>query len=157
MSQHHQTLMRIFWNPSNDVGFSRHHGAAHANTSEADSRDRASLGSPSDRGVLMSDELAHREARLADIASLGGEAALDGLLQRFASHLTALLAQTGWPGSEIHRVVGLAGMLGFAEVEAAWRAIEDSPPGPPEAQSAARETAEAAIAYVARRASTSRH
>jgi hypothetical protein len=94
------------------------------------------------------DSLSQRESRLADIASLGGEAALSGLLSRFAGQLEDLLKQSEWSGADIHRVVGLSGMLGFGVVEETWRRIEDDEHPTSEAKDAARAAAAEAIAYV---------
>lgn len=93
-------------------------------------------------------------ARLADIASLGGEAALTGILGRFSDHLAAVLDSAEWPEAEAHRVVGLAGMLGFSEVEQAWRRIENEASSTAEARDEARHTAQAAMAFIARRLSS---
>lgn len=94
-----------------------------------------------------------RDARLADIASLGGEVALDGLLRRFAAQLAAQIEQPQWSADDAHRIVGLAGLLGFTQVEAAWRRIEGGEAPILPNQAAARDAALAAMAFIARRPS----
>ncbi len=73
----------------------------------------------------------HLVARLKDMSDLSGPAALDGVLERFAQTLQDMIGPDGalapCDSAQAHRVVGLAGLLGFRQLERVFRRIEDDP------------------------------
>ncbi len=88
-------------------------------------------------------------ARLDDLVGLGGRDKINNMLSRFADQLDNILQRPRieWSTAGIHRMIGLAGILGFAHVERTWRPIEDGAPTGGQLD-AARAAAEAAIAFV---------
>jgi hypothetical protein len=71
--------------------------------------------------------VAHLKTRLEDLVRLGGREAVEGMLARFSEQLQALPVARGAAkddGDEVHRLIGLAAILGFSEVERALRRIE---------------------------------
>ncbi len=66
-------------------------------------------------------------ARLADLRIVGGEALAVRLTQNFQGHLEGLLSEPRWTKQQIHRALGLAGMLGFGRLEQALRRLDDAP------------------------------
>jgi len=88
--------------------------------------------------------------RLDELIALGGEEKIAAMLRRFSDQLGSFLAldpTQNWPVASVHRMVGLAAILGFSQVEATWRKLETA-----EAQATdrflARQAAEAAISFV---------
>jgi HPt (histidine-containing phosphotransfer) domain-containing protein len=67
-------------------------------------------------------------ARLHDLEVVGGRALADRLLVSFLREVETLAAETdpaaAWPLTA-HRTVGMAGMLGFADLAEAFTQIED--------------------------------
>ncbi|MGJ3629404.1 hypothetical protein AB5I41_25810 [Sphingomonas sp. MMS24-JH45] len=87
---------------------------------------------------------------LADLARLEvafGHAEVTALLQRLRDQLNRALE--GWGGGDAHRLSGIAGMLGFADLATAWRAVDQC--GGVEADRRARIETRRAIAAIAKR------
>ena len=71
-------------------------------------------------------EDAEVDLRLADLRVVGGEALVHRILQRFEHHLADALVGGAplWTAAFAHRTAGLAGMMGYARLAAACRALE---------------------------------
>ena len=106
-------------------------------------------GSP-DGSLGSAESVANLKSRLEDLAALGGRAKVTSMLKRLCDQLQGFLqtpVDQDWPPAEVHRMVGLAAMLGFSQVEASWRRVEaQTPQG--DSRPAARAAASAAICFV---------
>ncbi len=78
-----------------------------------------------------------------------GAAEIDPLLMRLRHHLVAATAMPGTdPAGDAHRIAGIAGMLGFDGLGAAWLAVSHREPG---AQADARIATRRALLVLSRR------
>ncbi len=95
-------------------------------------------------------DISYLNQRLEGLILLGGREKICGMLRRFSDQLNSFLAldpTERWKVADVHRMVGLAAMLGFSQVETTWRRLETAKPKDSD-HVLARQAAEAAITFI---------